>query len=89
MMSGHSRPARNGSSSPPSPASDSRLNAVSCPSSTHCTPVGNISVNGGTFAEQWNGSTNKWTIQHTVSPTGGSFLFGVSCSSPTACTTVG
>ena len=68
---------------------NSGLNAVSCLTSTDCTAVGNAADGGGTFAEQWNGTTNTWTEQATVSPTGNSSLDGVSCSAPAACTAVG
>jgi hypothetical protein len=68
---------------------DSGLSAVSCPASTDCTAVGSLGTGGGTFAEQWNGTTDTWTEQATVSPTGNSFLNGVSCSAPAACTAVG
>ena len=68
------------------------LNAVSCPSTTACTAVGNyVSASGRqlTFSEVWSGAT--WVIQKPVNPTGGSsdVLDSVSCTSSSVCTAVG
>lgn len=68
------------------------LNAVSCPSTSSCTAVGNyITSVPGEFlalAEHWNGS--KWSRQHIPNPTtDGNDLFGVSCRFKSACTVVG
>ena len=78
----------------PKPArASATLGAVSCPSATACTAIGDYtnsgSVNQLMLAESWNGTT--WTIQATPKPAGstGSSLSGVSCSSATACTAVG
>jgi hypothetical protein len=63
------------------------LNAVSCPSSTTCTAVGQS--NDHTLVESWNGSA--WTIQGSPMPGRAVLanLTGVSCTSPTVCTAVG
>src|ERR1022692_4688261 len=68
------------------------LRAISCPSSTACTAVGEYFNSAGTrvtLAERWNGSS--WAIQSTPNPTGSqdSVLYGVSCPSTTACIAVG
>ncbi|HEX4059880.1 MAG TPA: hypothetical protein VHY58_02570 [Streptosporangiaceae bacterium] len=77
----------------PSGAISSFLDAVSCPSATSCTAVGNSLAQTRpepTLAEYWNGST--WTIQSTPIPApqaGSDFLRGVSCTAPDKCTAVG
>jgi hypothetical protein len=76
----------------PNPASNSFLNAVSCPSPTFCVAVGDNSVSSGhtTLAEHWNGSS--WTVKPTPNPTAsGQYpdLVSVSCVSATACMAVG
>ncbi|MEO6472983.1 MAG: hypothetical protein ABIR57_13410, partial [Aeromicrobium sp.] len=75
----------------PTGSAYSRLDGVSCASSTACTAVGYYygSSAGKTLVERWNGTT--WTIQTTPNPTGatGSYLSGVSCTSATACTAAG
>ena len=68
------------------------MRAISCPSSTACTAVGEYFNSAGarvTLAERWNGSS--WAIQSTPNPTGSqdSVLYGVSCPSTTACIAVG
>lgn len=70
-----------------SPAGNSGLTSVSCPTQTDCTAVGYSSGGGGTFAERWNG--HRWSLQATKGPTGFSFLYGVSCTSPGACIATG
>jgi hypothetical protein len=73
-----------------SPNSDASLNAVSCPTSTSCTAVGNYAATGSTFAalaEHWNGTA--WKIQSTPDPSSSVDLLGVSCPSATSCTAVG
>jgi hypothetical protein len=70
----------------------SLLGAVSCPSATSCTAVGEYFAGGGTeltLAEHWNGSA--WVIQSTPNPAGStlSLLRGVSCTSARACVAVG
>ena len=74
---------------PPSGATSSTLNGVSCTSSSSCTAVGSYSAKGGVtsaLVESWNGTS--WTIQAT--PKGGpNSLNGVSCTSASACTAVG
>lgn len=76
-------------SSTPNPAESlSRLEAVSCASSTHCVAVGNYAPrvgNGHTLAEVWNG--RAWSIQTT--PTTGVALEAVSCPSEGSCVAVG
>jgi hypothetical protein len=70
----------------PSGATTSRLDGVSCGSSTTCTAVGN---SGGTMlAESWTGT--EWKVQSTPGPAGAvaSRLYGVSCSS-LICTAAG
>jgi hypothetical protein len=69
-----------------SPAGDS-LSAVSCPTTSSCTAVGNSGA--GMLVEHWNGIT--WATQRLPSPKGAtrSLLSAVSCSSPDACVTVG
>lgn len=63
------------------------LTGVSCVSASACTAVGD----GGEvmLAERWNGA--RWSIQHTLIPTGRPiFVFdGVSCVSASDCTAVG
>ncbi len=76
----------------PSGAKESRLEGVSCTSSTACTAVGNYVDSTGTrltLAERWNGT--EWTIQSTPNPSGAkeSRLESVSCTSSTACTATG
>jgi hypothetical protein len=76
----------------PSGALESKLEGVSCTSSSACTAVGFYKNSAGTIltlAESWNGSA--WTIQATPNPAGAteSALRGVSCTSSSACTAVG
>jgi len=55
----------------PPGAATSALNAVSCPSGSACTAVGQFAVKSGaqrTLAERWNGSS--WRIQRTPNPGG-------------------
>jgi hypothetical protein len=71
--------------------SDTRLNGVSCASTSACTAVGAyfIGMSPNMLAERWNGT--KWSIQRPPNPKGasGSQLNGVSCVSASACTAVG
>jgi hypothetical protein len=77
----------------PNPTGQAALNAVSCPTATNCTAVGNVlnaaSMVSKTLIERWNGKT--WTIVPSPNPT----LFpiaglsGVSCLTATNCTAVG
>ena len=75
----------------PSTATSTRLNAISCPSTTSCFAVGSYAE--GTLqknlAERWNGSS--WSILPIQNPTGhtGSGLSGVSCPSARSCFAVG
>ena len=55
----------------PSPASGGQLNAVGCPSRTHCLAVGNG------FGARWNG--RKWSLLKIANPGGGADLFSISC----------
>jgi hypothetical protein len=76
----------------PSGATESRLESVSCTSTSACTAVGSYKNSSGTLvtlAERWNGTS--WTIQSTPNPSGAteSALRGVSCTSATHCTGVG
>lgn len=76
----------------PTGASESRLQAVSCASSTACTAVGSYVERSGvtrTLAESWNGTT--WSLQTSADPAGArsSVLNGVACASTSACTAVG
>jgi hypothetical protein len=72
-------------------ASGGQLLAVSCPSPTDCTAVGDYSNPSGaevTLAEGWNGL--RWSIQATPAPANGvGSLDAVSCAAPGACTAVG
>ena len=74
-------------------ASFSTLEAVSCPTASDCTAVGEYDKQGSpelTLAEHWNGST--WAVQAmpVASPVASSvFLNGVSCPAPGKCTAVG
>jgi hypothetical protein len=74
-------------------STSSVLSGVSC-KGTSCIAVGNY-VNASnvrlTLAEQWNASTNTWSIQTTPNPSEAtsSLLSGVSCTMATACTAVG
>ena len=63
------------------------LEGVSCTSAWACTAVG--TSNGGTLAEQWNGTA--WSIAPSPNGAAGQWngLFGVSCTSASACTAVG
>jgi hypothetical protein len=77
---------------PSSQAPQAELAAVSCPSQTACTAVGDYyNANGAqvTLAEAWHGGS--WAIQPTPDPAGAgiSVLLGVSCASPDACMAVG
>jgi hypothetical protein len=76
---------------PPTESTDTKLDAVSCTSTTACTAVG---LSGGIganlpLAERWDGVS--WSIQTTPKPTGAkdTALLAVSCTSATACTAVG
>ncbi len=75
----------------PQPESaSSKLQGVSCASSTACTAVGWYNRTGpnNPFAENWNGTT--WTIQTPPAPKAEfSELTSVSCTSSAACTAVG
>jgi streptogramin lyase len=76
----------------PAGAKGSRLEDVSCASSTVCTAVGYYVNSSGTtltLVERWNGT--EWTIQATPNPSGAkeSRLEGVSCTAVSACTAVG
>jgi hypothetical protein len=77
----------------PAGASLAQLQAVSCPSATACTAVGQYS-NGSNvqhaLAEVWNGST--WDLQTVPDPGGGATdptLYGLSCVSSSDCKAVG
>jgi hypothetical protein len=79
-----------------SPSAEASLAGVSCTSARSCEAVGSAGNFGSggsvlTLAERWNG--RKWSIQRTVSPSGGSFtsavFSAVSCTTATACTAVG
>jgi hypothetical protein len=68
------------------------LQSVSCPTSTFCMAVGNVTNSAGrdsTLSEQYG--KNGWTVNVTPNPSGQLFrnLFGVSCPSSHACTAVG
>ena len=69
----------------PTGATDTKLNAVSCPSTADCTAVGTSFDDP--LAERWNGT--RWSLQATPNPKGEPPLQGVSCSSFEACTAVG
>jgi hypothetical protein len=75
----------------PPGAATSALNAVSCPSGSACTAVGQFAVKSGaqrTLAERWNGSS--WRIQRTPNPGGSpSRLSAVTCPATGTCTAVG
>jgi hypothetical protein len=76
----------------PSGSAGSYLYAVSCPSASACTAVGEYSTGTGNdvaLAERWNGTA--WAVQSVPRPSGsqGSDLYGVSCPSASACTAVG
>ncbi len=82
----------------PAGSTESRLESVSCSSSTACTAVGWYQSGSGSevvatpLAERWNGTA--WTIQSVPIPAGaGKYdtgsLRGVSCSSSIACMAVG
>jgi hypothetical protein len=79
---------------PPNPtgATESRLNGVSCTSSTMCAAVGQFENSSGRsvpLAERWNGT--EWSVQEPPNPTGAtkSELYGVSCTLSTVCTAAG
>jgi hypothetical protein len=68
------------------------LDAVSCPSLTHCESVGfyyNSSDVKVTLAEVWDGSS--WSVQTTPNRTGAqlSTLYSLSCAGTTDCEAVG
>jgi hypothetical protein len=80
----------------PSGSWESRLEGVSCSSSTACIAVASYAEEENTekitrwpLAERWSGT--EWQIQSTPKPTGATLavLNGVSCSSAGACTAVG
>jgi hypothetical protein len=76
----------------PPRAATSALNAVSCPSGSACTAVGQFAVKSGaqlTLAERWNGSS--WHIQRTPNParSPSSRLSAVACPATDTCTAVG
>jgi hypothetical protein len=62
----------------------SALTAVSCTSNHQCMAVGYKADGGGGLAEQWKGSTGKWTIVPAAGASG-----SISCSSASACTAGG
>ena len=74
-------------------ASFSTLEAVSCPTASDCTAVGEYDINHGTtslpLAEHWDGGT--WTIQAMPVPAGafGVQVKAVSCPTASDCTAVG
>src|SRR5215472_3993476 len=77
---------------PSSQAPQAELAAVSCPSPTACTAVGDYYNADGaqvTLAEAWQGGS--WVVEPMPDPaagTGASVLLGVSCASPDACMAV-
>jgi hypothetical protein len=75
----------------PTGAQESVLDAVSCPTATSCTAVGDYATATGTLtlAMSWNGS--KWLIRSTPNPAASfaSVLNAVSCPSAGDCTAVG
>ena len=77
----------------PNPTGPAVLYAVSCPTATNCTAVGNVnntaSTVSKTFIERWNGQS--WAIVPSPTPTLFPFagLSGVSCLTATNCTAVG
>jgi hypothetical protein len=80
----------------PSDATSPQLDAVSCPSASSCTAVGEFTGPGYLvlLADHWNGKT--WTVQNAPNPNGAnpnkeslSDLVSVSCSSAASCTAVG
>lgn len=69
---------------------DGSLDAISCPSVSHCTAAGSYFASGGGFLpliEAWNG--NGWAVQPAPSPTGGFDLAAVSCAADADCIAVG
>jgi hypothetical protein len=78
------------SSPNPAEAGVSRLNGVSCTSSTYCIAVGySQTTYTANLREIWNGK--EWSIKTGGSPSGAreGLLGGVSCTSETACIGVG
>lgn len=77
--------------SSPNPSGNSRLEGISCFSTTMCMTVGYTTDGSSirTLTEFWNG--NVWSIIPSPSPGiyGVSSLLGVSCPSVTSCTAVG
>jgi subtilisin family serine protease len=75
----------------PAGATDSRLDGISCTSSSACTAVGSYVNSSGqkvTLAERWNGT--EWAIQSTPNPTTNvNYLRDVSCASASECWAVG
>lgn len=65
------------------------LAAVSCPSTTNCTAVGNRYDTIRPFAEHWDGTS--WTLTYLPQPAGSpdDFLTGVSCPTTGFCVAVG
>jgi hypothetical protein len=76
----------------PTRASGDELYAVSCPSATDCTAVGDYLDRSGSYrplAERWNGTS--WAVQPTPALPHGAQgrLFGVSCPRASTCLAVG
>ncbi len=77
----------------PSGAADSRLEKVSCTSSSNCLAVGSYlkteENNRRTLALRWNGTS--WSVITSPNPSGnyGASLLDVTCTSSTSCTAVG
>lgn len=74
----------------PAGASSARLSgAVSCPSSSLCWAVGNMSVGGGIipWVERWNGKS--WSLEQVPSRNKVSVLNSVSCAEPRHCLATG
>jgi hypothetical protein len=68
--------------------SNNEFNAVSCPSTSVCTAVGEYELEKEvTLAERWDGS--NWSLQPTPTGAHSSSLSGVSCASTSVCTAVG
>lgn len=75
------------------PGQSGQLDAVSCPSRTHCMAVGSAGTSNGheqALAEAWNDTS--WSARPVPIPEGmtyGSELLGVSCPTSTTCEAVG
>jgi hypothetical protein len=74
---------------PPPPATEAKLEGISCASSSMCMAVGENKLKGMAFVELWNGS--NWEVPTSAYGEGfdNGSRYGVACTSTTSCKVVG